>query len=72
MIATGLALAPAFNAVCPWVVNGLGGRQSARTLHFITTIVLVGFLVVHVAMIVLAGFRARVMAMVTGKTETRS
>jgi len=72
MIVTGLALAPAFNAVCPWVVNALGGRQSARTLHFITTMVLVGFLVVHVAMIVLAGFRSRVMAMVTGKAETRS
>ncbi len=72
MIATGLALAPAFNAVCPWVVHVLGGRQSARTLHFITTIVLVLFLVAHVAMIILAGFRARVMAMVTGKTETRA
>lgn len=72
MIATGLALAPAFNAVCPWVVNAFGGRQSARTLHFITTMALVGFLVVHVAMIVLAGFRSRVMAMITGKAETRS
>ena len=72
MIVTGLALAPAFNAVCPWVVHVLGGRQSARTLHFIATIALVGFLVVHVGMIVLAGFRARVMAMVTGNAETRA
>ena len=72
MIVTGLALAPAFNAVCPWVVHVLGGRQSARTLHFATTVALVVFLVVHVAMIVLAGFRSRVLAMVTGNPETRA
>lgn len=72
MIATGLALAPAFNAACPWVVTAFGGRQSARTLHFIAAITLVGFLAVHVGMIVLAGFRSRVTAMITGKGETRS
>lgn len=72
MIVTGLALAPAFNAVFPWVVNTLGGRQSARTLHFVAMIGLVGFTVVHVGMIILAGFRARVTAMVTGTVETRT
>jgi len=72
MIWTGLAMAPAFNAVCPWLVDVLGGRQSARTLHFLATIALVGFTIVHVGMIVLAGFRARVTAMMTGTSETRS
>ena len=71
VIWTGLAMAPAFTAVLPWVVNVLGGRQSARTLHFVVTIALVLFTIVHVTMIILAGFRARVRAMITGEAEAR-
>ena len=71
VIWTGLAMAPAFTAVFPWVVNGLGGRQSARTLHFFVTIALVLFTIVHVTMIVFAGFRSRVRAMITGEAEAR-
>lgn len=66
VILTGLALSPGFNAAVPWVVNGLGGRQSARTLHFFVSILLLLFLVVHVAMIILAGFMSRTRAMITG------
>ena len=66
VICTGLALSPGFNAAFPALVNGLGGRQSARTLHFFLSIFLLGFLVVHVAMVVLAGFTSRVRAMITG------
>jgi thiosulfate reductase cytochrome b subunit len=70
VIWTGLAMAPAFTAVFPWSVDSLGGRQSARTLHFFVTIALVLFTIVHVLMVVLAGFRARVRAMITGAAET--
>lgn len=66
---TGLAMAPAFTAVFPATVTLLGGRQSARTLHFLVTIALVVFTLVHIAMLVLAGFRERMRAMVTGVTE---
>ena len=65
------AMAPAFTAVFPWSVTILGGRQSARTLHFFVTIALVLFTVVHVTMIVLAGFWPRVRAMITGTAEGR-
>ena len=70
VIWTGLAMAPAFTAVFPWSVTSLGGRQSARTLHFVVTIALVLFVIVHVLMVVLAGFRARVRSMITGAAET--
>jgi thiosulfate reductase cytochrome b subunit len=70
VIWTGLAMAPAFTAVFPWSVTMLGGRQSARTLHFLLTIALVGFTLVHVTMIAIAGFRSRVRAMITGAGET--
>ena len=69
LIWTGLAMAPGFTAVFPWSVHSLGGRQSARTLHLVVTIALVFFTVVHVTMIILAGFRSRVRAMVTGAAE---
>ncbi len=71
VIWTGLAMAPGFTAVFPVTVNSLGGRQSARTLHFFITIALVLFTLVHVTMIILAGFRSRVRAMITGAAEAQ-
>ena len=67
VIWTGLALSPGFNAAFPFFVDVLGGRQSARTLHFIVSGLLVIFLVVHIAMIFLAGFGSRMRAMITGR-----
>ncbi len=67
IIWTGLALSPAFDSALPATVNLLGGRQSARTLHFFLTNLLVLFLIVHVVMIALAGFWSRMRAMITGR-----
>lgn len=63
---TGLAMAPSFTSVVPWAVTGLGGRQSARTFHFVLMIALLLFTLVHIAMVVLTGFRERVGAMIAG------
>jgi thiosulfate reductase cytochrome b subunit len=67
VIWTGLALSPAFDSAVPVAVDVLGGRQSARTLHFFVSGLLVIFLVVHVAMVALAGFWSRVRTMITGR-----
>jgi thiosulfate reductase cytochrome b subunit len=67
VIWTGLALSPSFNAAFPWFVDVLGGRQSARTLHFFITIALTLFLAVHVTMVARSGFRARMRGMITGR-----
>ncbi len=67
VIWTGLALSPSFDSAVPFAVNLLGGRQSARTLHFFVTDALVLFLIVHVAMVVVAGFQTRMRAMITGR-----
>jgi thiosulfate reductase cytochrome b subunit len=75
VIWTGLAMSPAIEGAFPTAVILLGGRQSARTLHFFVSIALVLFLLVHIVMVYLAGFRKRVGAMVTGrlpKTMERS
>ena len=66
VIWTGLALSPAFNSAFPFFVNVLGGRQSARTLHFFITVSIVIFFLVHVLMVVLSGFWSRVRDMITG------
>jgi thiosulfate reductase cytochrome b subunit len=70
IIWTGLAMSPSFVSAFPAAVNLLGGQQSARTLHFFLTGALVLFLLVHVAMVVLAGFWSRVRAMITGRAGT--
>ena len=69
VIWTGLALSPGFNSAFPAGVNLLGGRQSARTIHFLVSILLLLFLVVHVAMIILAGFTGRMRAMIIGTVD---
>jgi thiosulfate reductase cytochrome b subunit len=71
VIWTGLALSPGFISAFPASVNLLGGRQSARTIHFFVSVALVLFLLVHVAMVCLAGFWSRTGAMITGRIGTR-
>ncbi|HTZ57327.1 MAG TPA: cytochrome b/b6 domain-containing protein [Acidobacteriaceae bacterium] len=70
VIWTGLAMSPAFTSAAPWTVIALGGRQSARTLHFFVSGLLLLFLLVHVTMVVISGFRSRMRAMITGRAGT--
>jgi len=67
MIATGLTMSPGFNAFAPWLLDIFGGRQSARTLHFITASALVAFVVVHVAMVLVSGVFNNMRSMITGR-----
>ena len=71
VIWTGLALSPAFDSAFPAAVTLLGGRQSARTLHFFITVALVIFLLVHVLLVWRSGFVNRMRAMITGQTSPR-
>jgi thiosulfate reductase cytochrome b subunit len=66
MLWTGLAMSFGFDAAFPLGVKLLGGHQTARSLHFLVTILLVLFVFLHVVMIFVAGFRSRMRAMVTG------
>jgi thiosulfate reductase cytochrome b subunit len=66
VIWTGLAMSPAFVSAFPATVILLGGRQTARTLHFLISVALLLFLIVHVGMVFLGGFGRRMRAMITG------
>ncbi len=67
IILTGLSMSPGMNAVLPWLPELFGGRQSARTIHFIVMALLVGFFVVHMAMIILAGPLNELRSIITGR-----
>jgi thiosulfate reductase cytochrome b subunit len=66
IIWTGLAMSPSFTAAFPATAELLGGRQSARTIHFFDSWLLLLFLLVHVAMVALSGFRSRMRGMIMG------
>jgi thiosulfate reductase cytochrome b subunit len=67
VIWTGLAMSPAVASAFPTTVTVFGGQQSARTIHFFVSVFLLLFLLVHIVMICLAGFRNRMRAMITGR-----
>ncbi len=69
IIWTGLAMSPAVTTAFPLTSSLLGGRQSARTIHLFVTIALILFVIVHVTMVAISGFRARMRAMITGKAD---
>ena len=69
MVWTGLAMSPAVTSVLPLLVTTVSGQQSARTLHFVVAVLLVLFVVGHVAMVAFAGFRRHVGAMIVGGDE---
>jgi thiosulfate reductase cytochrome b subunit len=66
MFLTGLSMSPSFNALAPWLLDVLGGRQSARTIHFVAMVLLVLFFAVHILMILLAGPLNEMRSIVTG------
>jgi len=67
LIFTGLAMSPGMSAAWPWLTDLLGGRQSARSIHFIAAFALLTFVLVHLAMVLLSGPVNGVRAMVTGR-----
>jgi thiosulfate reductase cytochrome b subunit len=71
VIWSGLAMSLGFASAFPWSVTLLGGRQSARTIHFFVSVALMLFLLIHLAMVCFAGFRSRTGAMITGRIGTR-
>lgn len=71
MVLTGVTMSPGVDAAFPVLLDIFGGRQSARTLHFITASLLVVFVVVHVAMVILSGPWNNMRSMVTGRYAIR-
>jgi thiosulfate reductase cytochrome b subunit len=67
MLATGLAMSPGMDAGYPFLLEIFGGRQSARTIHFITASGIVLFVVVHLVMVLISGVWNNLRSMITGR-----
>jgi len=66
MLVTGLSMSPGFNAIGGVLLEIMGGRQSARTLHFISAGLIVAFIVVHVGLVIWTGLFNNMRSMTTG------
>lgn len=71
IVLTGLTMSPAVTALAPFLFDLFGGRQSARTIHFIAANLLLTFVLVHVIEVLLAGAVNLMRAMITGRYVVR-
>jgi thiosulfate reductase cytochrome b subunit len=69
MALTGLTMSPGMNAAAPFLLDLFGGRQSARTIHFICAALIVAFIVVHLVMVLISGVWNNIRSMITGRYE---
>jgi Ni/Fe-hydrogenase b-type cytochrome subunit len=67
MVLTGLTMSPGFDAFFPWLLDVFGGRQTARSIHFISASLIVLFILVHLIEVVLAGPINEIRSMLTGR-----
>ena len=66
IVVGGWAMSPMMDAFAPGWVDWLGGRQAARTLHFVAAVLLVAFVAVHLFEVVITGLVNNVRSMITG------
>ena len=67
MVLTGMTMSPMLDAAFPFLLDLFGGRQSARSIHFITASLIVLFFAVHILMVLLAGPLNEIRSMITGR-----
>jgi len=68
-IATGIAMSPSITGRFPWYLKIFGGRQPARSIHFLCMLAFTGFIIMHVLMVVLHGFGRELALIVLGQTN---
>jgi thiosulfate reductase cytochrome b subunit len=71
IVLTGLTMSPTIDAAFPGLLSLFGGRQSARTIHFIACFSFIGFIVVHLAQVVLTGLINNLRSMISGWFTSR-
>lgn len=69
MVFTGLAISPGFEPAAPWLVDIFGGRQSARSIHFLAAWTLFAFFVIHILLVLLSGPAKQMRDMITGGVD---
>lgn len=72
VILNGLGMSPGMDALLPGWIDLFGGRQSARTIHFVVAWGLVAFVAVHLFQVIVTGFWNNLRSMITGKYRITS
>ena len=72
VILMGIAMSPWMDTVFPGWVDFFGGRQSARTIHFIAAWLLVAFVLIHVFEVIISGLWNHLRSMITGRYRIRT
>jgi thiosulfate reductase cytochrome b subunit len=67
IVLTGLTMSPTMDSAFPFLPWIFGGRQSARTIHFLCAFSFVGFFVIHIVMVILSGTWNNLRSMITGR-----
>jgi len=62
-----MCMSPHFGSVLGWLIDLVGGRQSARTWHFIFAGLMVGFIAIHIFMVLVSGPLNQIRSMITGR-----
>ena len=63
----GLTMSPGMDAAFPWLLDLFGGRQTARTIHFVAASLMLLFVLVHVVMVLISGVWNNMRSMITGR-----
>ncbi len=67
IVLAGVTMSPGLDAAFPWLIDLFGGRQTARTIHFVAATATVLFVVVHVSMVLISGVWNNMRSMITGR-----
>jgi thiosulfate reductase cytochrome b subunit len=71
IVLAGLAMSPGMDSAFPWLIEIFGGRQGARTIHFICATLIVLFVLVHIVMVLISGVWNNLRSMITGRYVVR-
>lgn len=71
LVLAGMTMSPGLDAAFPWLVDLFGGRQSARTIHFIAASLIVLFILIHLVMVLISGVWNNLRSMITGRYAVR-
>lgn len=70
MLLTGAAMSPSIEGRFPWYVKIFGGKQAARSLHFLSLIAFILFIIVHTALVLIVHFQDNIRHIVLGTVNS--
>ena len=69
MLLTGATMSPAIAARYPWYIKLFGGRQVGRSLHFLSLLAFIGFIIIHTALVLIVHFQNNIRDIVLGSEQ---